>query len=190
MTQYSPEDLMAVLADLSNLLEEAKPVLLSKDIRVNREGALGLVGELRSAMPFAIKHASEALLDAKAKQTAAGERADQVLSQAKADAEAIVKKAKAEADSIVAAARQRQIELGEREAIVAQANLRATEIVTAAQSESARLAHGADTYCDSQLASFANSLSALQGQISTVQQQVSAGRAQLAESLAKSTPSS
>ena len=163
--QYSPSDLLAVLNELAELLEKAKPVMLSKDIRVNRETAIGLIDELRGSMPVAVEQADEAL-------TAARNQ----LAAANSQAEAVVAGARAEADSILAAVRQRQVEMVEREAVVAQAKGRAAEIQAAAKAEADQLKLDADAYCDARLAAFSNDLAALQ-------KQVAAGRARLAQSL-------
>ena len=170
--QYSPSDLLAVLTELADLLEQAKPFMLSKDIRVNRDTALGLIDELRGAMPIAVEQADEALSVAKTQ-----------LANAQNQAESLVAAARAEADAIVAAARKRQVELVEHEAVFAQAKVRAAEVFEQARADSEQLKRDADAYCDARLAAFGNDLTA-------ILKQVAAGRARLAESLkpAKAAP--
>ncbi|GAB2458303.1 hypothetical protein [Xylanimonas ulmi] len=150
----SPSALIDVLDELTSLVEGAKPVFLSSDVRVDRDSLLGLVNELRHGLPSAV------------------ERSDEVLRAAQSELE----DARRSGEEILAAARQRALELVEREQVVAQATSRAADIVAAAEQEAARLRTNADEYCDARLAAFDEDLDALKGQ-------VRAGRAKLAERL-------
>jgi len=167
--QYSPSDLLAVLSELADLLVGAKPVLLSKDIRVNRDAALGLIDELRGALPVAVEQADEALTTAKNQLAAAQQQA-----------EATVAAARAEAESVVANGRQRQAELVGHEAVVSQAKARAAEIVAAAQNEADRLMTDADAYCDTSLAQLGKDLASLQSQVAAGRQRLVERHPQLA----------
>jgi len=194
--QYSPSDLLAVLSELANHLEAAKPVMLSKDIRVNREVALGLIHELRGALPIAVEQADEAFTRAQNQLKSAAQRAESLAAasqaeadtllanahaeaqaltnQARVEAETLVKNAQAEADAVISGARQRQKDLIDQDAVVAQAKVRAQDIMNAAQAEAEQLMVEADAYCDNSLAKFENDLAALQSQ-------VAAGRARLVQ---------
>lgn len=150
----TPSDLLDVFDELAGLLENARPLLMSSDVRVDREQALGLVDELRQSLPTQI------------------ERADEMLAQARSERE----DARRQAEEIIATARQRAMELVEREQVVGQAQSRAAEIVDEARAQAERLRAEADDYCDRRLADFESDLDGLR-------QQVRAGRAKLAERL-------
>ncbi|QAY62109.1 hypothetical protein ET495_01100 [Xylanimonas allomyrinae] len=152
--ELSPSALIDVLDELASLVEGAKPVFLSSDVRVDREALMGLVNELRHGLPSAV------------------ERSDDLLRQAQAELD----DARRSGEEIVTAARQRALELVEQEQVVAQATSRAADIVAAAEREAVTLRTNADEYCDARLASFDADLDALKGQ-------VRAGRAKLAERL-------
>jgi len=183
--EYSPSDLMAVLNELAHELNAAKPGVLSKDIKVNRDVVLGLVDELRNSMPVAVEQADVSLTSARQQLTAASQQAEAMLAAAQGDAEAMVAAARSdaeamvvaartEADAIVSSARQKRKELIENEGIVAGAKIRAGEIVSDAQAEADRLMADADAYCDNNLAKLGEDLAHLQ-------HQVAAGRARLAQ---------
>ena len=150
----SPSALLEVLDELAGLVENAKPVFMSQDVRVDRQALLGLVDELRHGLPSAV------------------ERSDDLLRQAQDELE----QARRAGEETLAVARQRAIELVEKEQVVAQATSRAADIVAAAEQQAATLRTNADEYCDSRLESFAEDLDALTAQ-------VKAGRAKLAERL-------
>ncbi|MDR2722301.1 MAG: hypothetical protein LBB54_01030 [Cellulomonadaceae bacterium] len=159
---FSPTALLDTLDELARLVEEAKPVFLSADVRVDREAALGLIDDLRHEMPAAVTRADDFLT-----------QAQQERDQAVADADVTRANAREDADSIVATAKQRAQELVEKEQVVAQAHVRAADIIAAAQGQAAKLRKDADEYCDSQLAAFDRDLEA-------VKNQVAAGRQKLA----------
>ncbi|AEG44819.1 hypothetical protein L600_002200000510 [Isoptericola variabilis J7] len=152
-TNHNPTaGLLEILEDLAALLENARAVPLSPNVKVDRDQALGLVDELRDALPTQVA------------------RADEVLAQA----ERTLQDAHRQAEEIVASARARAIELVEHEQVVVQARSRAAEIVAEAERKAAELRSDADQYCDSRLAEFEQDLAGLT-------RQVQAGRAKLAE---------
>jgi cell division septum initiation protein DivIVA len=151
----TPTDVLDVLEELAALIENARPLLMSSDVRVDRDQALGLVDELRGGLPGAI------------------EQADAVHAQATAELE----EARRSSEETIVQARQRAMELVEQEQVVAQAKARAAEIVAEAQEQAARLRADADDYCDRRLADF-------EGDLGRLVAQVRAGRAKLAERLA------
>ncbi|WP_425956564.1 hypothetical protein [Xylanimonas sp. McL0601] len=152
--ELSPSALIDVLDELAGLVEGARPVFMSSDVRVDRDALMGLVNELRHGLPSAV------------------ERSDELLQHAQAELE----DARRSGEEIVAAARQRALELVEQEQVVAQATSRAADIVAEAEQQAATLRSNADEYCDGRLASFDEDLDALKAQ-------VRAGRARLAERL-------
>ena len=82
--------LEAKLAQLEELLAEAKPVPLSASVMLNRAEVDGLVGEIRAAVPEEVKQA----------RWVVKERAD-VLAQARAEAETVVRAAQDERAHLV-----------------------------------------------------------------------------------------
>ena len=152
--ELSASDLLDVMDELAALVEGARPVFMSQDVRVERESLLGLINELRNGLPVAIAHA------------------DEMAQQAQTDLE----DARRTGEDIVTAARARAIELVEQEQVVAQAKSRAADIVAEAERETEKLRRDADECCDRRLASFQEDLDA-------VAAQVRAGRDKLAERL-------
>lgn len=159
ISELSASDLLDVMDELATLVEGARPVFMSQDVRVEREALLGLINELRGGLPGAIAHA------------------DEMAQQARQELE----DARRTGEDIVTAARARAIELVEHEQVVAQATSRAADIVAEAQREGERLRRDADEYCDRRLVSFQEDLDALSAQ-------VRAGRDKLAERLAAPDP--
>lgn len=143
--------LLEILDDLAALVENARSGPLSTNVKIDRDQALGLVDELRDALPTQVA------------------RADEVL----ADAESTLATAHRKAEEIVATARARAIELVQTEQVVVQAESRAAEIVADAERRAAALRTDADEYCDRRLADFQHDLDALGAQ-------VAAGREKLA----------
>jgi chromosome segregation ATPase len=153
--KLSPSAMLDVLDELAGVVEAGRAVFMSSDVRVDRDTVLGLVDELRRGLPSAV------------------ERADEVLAQAQDE----LAQARRAGEEIVATARQRAMELVDREQVVAQATARAADIVAEAEREALKLRADADEYCDRRLASFEDDLG-------TLTSQVRAGRAKLAERLA------
>ncbi|MCL1871226.1 MAG: hypothetical protein FWF90_12535 [Promicromonosporaceae bacterium] len=150
----SPSALLDVLEELTALVENAKPVFMSSDVRLDRQTLTGLVDELRHGLPSAVERADDALRDARTE----------------------LEDARRQGEEVLAAARQRALELVEHEQVVAQATARAADIVAEAEREAQTLRSNADKYCDGRLESFEQDLEGLMGQ-------VRAGRARLAERL-------
>ncbi|SKC67052.1 hypothetical protein [Krasilnikoviella flava] len=151
--------LLDILEDLAALVENARSVPLSTNVRLDRDQALALVDELRDALPTQVA------------------RADEVLAAARDTLD----DAHRQAEEIVASARARAIELVQTEQVVVQAQSRAAEIVTEAETRAAALRTDADAYCDGRLADFQQDLDALTSQ-------VRAGRDKLAERLERGAP--
>ena len=146
--------LLDIIEELAALVDQAKPVFMSSDIRVDKGAVTGLLEELRQGLPTAVAHADQTLREAELALMAAQDKAEDILAQARA----------------------RAVELVEREQVVEDAHQRAEQIIDKAQAEADRLTANADEYCDQRLAVFGEDLDALQAQ-------VAAGRARLAERL-------
>lgn len=124
--------LEAKLAQLEELLAEAKPVPLSSSIMLNRAEVDGLVGEIRTAVPEEVKQA----------RWVTKERAD-VLAKARAEADAMIEQARKERENLVAGTE-----------VVAAARTEAERIRSEAREDARRLRLEADDYVDAQLAKF------------------------------------
>ncbi|GAA1707975.1 hypothetical protein GCM10009809_00350 [Isoptericola hypogeus] len=151
--------LLEILDDLAALVENARSSPLSTNVKIDRDQALGLVDELRDALPTQVARADEVLAEAHDSLDSAHRRSEE----------------------IVASARARAIELVQAEQVVVQAQSRAAEIVAEAERKAAALRTDADEYCDRRLADFQQDLDALGAQ-------VRAGREKLAGRLEGDAP--
>ena len=154
----SPEDsaqdgasLVAILDELSALVEGARAMPMSASVLVNRAEALDLVAAAKAVVPGEIRAADDVLAGAESVLAEARDRAARLLHEAEEQAE-------------------RQVS---QESVVALAEERAEQIIAAAEQRAAELARDADDYCDRQLAQFEIDLAA-------VTTQVRAGRDRLA----------
>lgn len=153
--QEEPEaGLHVILDDLAHLLETARTMPMSSSVLVNKLEALGLVDELRSALPEQLAHADEVL----------------------AEADRVLEDARKQSEDILTTARARAIELVQQEQVVVQAESRAQDIVAEAEQRATELRVDADDYCDRRLADF-------EVDLGKVMAQVQAGRAKLADRL-------
>ncbi|HEY3436952.1 MAG TPA: hypothetical protein VGK35_04615 [Actinotalea sp.] len=149
-----PEGLTGILDALEAAVAGARAMPMSSSVLVNRAELLDLIEQAHAILPTQLAEADEVL-----------EGADQVLADARRQAE-----------SIIVAARERAAELVSVEQVVVAARVRADEIVAEAEGTAAALRRDADDYCDRQLADFEIDLS-------KVLTQVQAGRAKLAARL-------
>ncbi|WP_024287843.1 hypothetical protein [Cellulomonas sp. KRMCY2] len=149
-----PEGLTGILDALENVLAQARSMPMSSSVLVNRAEVLDLLGQAHAVLPTQLSQADEVLAGA-----------DDVLAQARAEAE-----------QIIATARRRAEELVSAEQVVVAARVRADEILADADRTAAGLRRDADDYCDRQLADFEIDLG-------KVIAQVQAGRAKLADRL-------
>lgn len=124
--------LEAKLAQLEELIAEAKLLPMSASIRVNRAEIEGLVGEIRAAVPEEVKQA----------RWVVKERSD-VLAKGRAEAESVLEDARRQRDGMVASTE-----------IVAQSRQEADRIRAEAREDARRLRLEADDYVDAQLAKF------------------------------------
>ena len=140
------------LAEIIQLVEDARAMPMSASCLVNREEVLGLLDELRSMLPEQLEQADVLLSDRDAVVEEGREAAKRLLDQARAEHDRLV-----EEQSVVIGARER-----------------AAIVITEANSESTRLLADADDYVDRKLAEFEIALDKLT-------QQVQRGRARLGD---------
>ena len=156
--ELTPSALLDVLAEMRVNVENAKTVLMSSDVRVNRDDMLALIRELQDGLPTAISNA-DAMMEAARKE---------------------LLDAKDAGEETLAAARARALELVDQEQVTMQAKVTAAEIVAAAHTEAAEIRRQADQYCESGLANLARHLDELGVQVQS-------GRATVAARLAAGT---
>jgi hypothetical protein len=145
-------DVQDKLAQIIQLVEDARAMPMSASCLVNREEALGLLDELRAMLPEQLEQADVLLSDR-----------DAVVEEGREAAKRLLDQARAEHDRLV-----------EEQAVVMGARERAAIVITEANTESTRLLADADDYVDRKLAEFEIALDRLT-------QQVQRGRARLSE---------
>lgn len=146
----SPEDsaqdgasLVAILDELSALVEGARAMPMSASVLVNRAEALDLVAAAKAVVPGEIRAADDVLTGAEDVLSDARERAARILHEAEEQAERLVSE-----ESVVELARQRS-----------------EQIIADAEARAAQLARDANDYCDRQLAQFEIDLGAIAKQV-------------------------
>jgi cell division septum initiation protein DivIVA len=145
-------DVQDKLAQIIQLVEDARAMPMSASCLVNREETLGLLDELRAMLPEQLEQADVLLSDR-----------DAVVEEGREAAKRLLDQARAEHDRLV-----------EEQAVVVGARERAAPVITKANTESTRLLADADDYVDRKLAEFEIALDRLT-------QQVQRGRARLSE---------
>ena len=153
-----PEGLTGILEALEHVVSTARAMPMSSSVLVNRAELLDLVDQAYAVLPTQLTQADEVLAGA-----------DDVLAEARQQAE-----------QVITAARERAAELVSSEQVVVAARARADEIVAEAERTADGLRRDADDYCDRRLADFEIDLG-------KVIAQVQAGRAKLAQRLAADT---
>ncbi|MFL6098325.1 MAG: ATPase [Actinomycetales bacterium] len=145
-------DVQDKLAEIIQVVEDARAMPMSASCLVNREEMLGRLDELRGLLPEQLQRADSLLSDR-----------DAVVDEGRDAARRLMDQARAEHDRLV-----------EEQAVVLGARERASTIVAEANAESTRLLSDADDYVDRKLAEFEIALDRLT-------QQVQRGRTRLAE---------
>ncbi len=140
------------LADLMDLIEQARAMPMSASALVNRHEVLAMLDELRELLPEDL-HNADVLL---------------------ADREAVLAQGQAEADALIAAAHQEHERLVSETVVMASAQTQAQELTEQTETAAARLMAEADDYVDRKLGEFEVVLEKLS-------QQVYRGRTHLAE---------
>lgn len=139
--------LLAIMEELTQLLQGARSVPMSASVMVNRAEVLDLLDAARAVVPEQIAEADGIVAGAKE----------------------VVERAEREAAAAIAAAEERAHALVEEESLVAAARVRAAEIIAAAEVEAKALTDNANDYCDRQLAQ-------LEIELGQIGKQVKAGR--------------
>ena len=164
-------DLTARLAQLEEMVRDAKSMPLSSSALLNRDEVLDLIEGLKASLPDEIKQARWVVKDR-----------EELLAKARRDAEAMVEQARAE-----------QLRLASHEAVMQRAKEEAERIVQDADEDARRLRLEAEDYVDAKLAQLEGTLQkiledtiASNDALSKTIDQVVAGR----EKLRGATPSS
>ncbi|HEX6329771.1 MAG TPA: ATPase [Actinomycetota bacterium] len=157
-------DLMGRIAELEDMIRDAKSMPLSSSALLNRDEVLDLIVQMKETLPDEIKQARWIVKDR-----------EELLAKARRDAEALVEQA-----------REEQLRLASHESVVQKANEEAERIAQDAQDDARRLRLEGEDYVDAKLAQLENQLQRiLEDVISTNQSltrtidQVQAGREKL-----------
>jgi hypothetical protein len=125
-------DITAPLAQLDEIIREAKAMPLSSSVLVNRDEVLDLIAEMQEALPDEIKQARWIVKDR-----------EDLLAKARTDAEAIVEQARAQ-----------QLTMARQEAVVARAGEEAERLLGEADAQARSMRREAEEYVDAKLAQF------------------------------------
>ena len=125
-------DITARLAQLDEIVREAKAMPLSSSVLVNRDEVLDLIAEMQEALPDEIKQARWIVKDR-----------EDLLAKARTDAEAIVEQAHAQ-----------QLTMARQEAVVARAGEEAERLLGEADGQARAMRREAEEYVDAKLAQF------------------------------------
>jgi hypothetical protein len=125
-------DITARLAQLDEIIREAKAMPLSSSVLVNRDEVLDLIAEMQEALPDEIKQARWIVKDR-----------EDLLAKARADAEAIVEQARAQ-----------QLTMARQEAVAARAGEEAERLLGEADGQARSMRREAEEYVDAKLAQF------------------------------------
>lgn len=153
-TADAGDNLLAILAEIEDLITSARGMPMSSSVIIGRQEALSLVDRARQAVPRAVREAEDIVT-----------YADEVLAQGQQEADQIIAHAQEEAERLVAS-----------ENVVRLATQRADAIVADAEARAEDLRRGADDYSD-------RCLAALEIEIGRLTDQVRAGREVLASRL-------
>lgn len=127
-----PPDVAALLDEVVDMVERAKSMPLSSSAIISRDEVLGILEEIRAALPAELQRARRLLQDG-----------DEVRSRAALEAAELLDEARAQAGHLV-----------QRTEVVRQARHQAERVVADAEGEARRLRHEADDYVDRKLAAF------------------------------------
>lgn len=173
-TQYdeveSGESLLAVLDEITVIVENAKSVPLSSSALINRNEILELLHNAVDVLPSQLVEAHNMLQEKEKVSDNARENADRLIAEAREQAKHIISQAKAQAERLVS-----------RDSVVIKARQQATKILDETKSKAARITNGANEYSDSTLAEVAMQLSGVEEYLAQIQVQIEAGRDVLAK---------
>lgn len=129
---YAAPQVEAVLREIRDLIEQARPMPVSRSVIINQAEVLDLVDEAAERLPEELRAAKWLL-----KQR-----------------EEFLARTRREADEILAAGRAEADEMVQQTEVVKAAEARARSVVDAADAEARRLRLEAEDFCDQRLASF------------------------------------
>ena len=129
-------DLSGRLAQLDELVREAKSMPLSSSVLVNRDEVLQLIADMQEGLPEEIKQARWIVRDR----------------------EDLLAKARADGDEIIAQAREEQRRLALKEEIARRADEESERILAEAEDRASAMRREAEDYVDAKLAQFEISL--------------------------------
>ncbi len=129
---YSAPQVESVLREIRDLIEQARPMPVSRSVMINQAEVLDLVDEAAERLPEELRAAKWLL-----------KQREEFLSRTRREADEIVAAAQAQADRMV-----------QQTEVVKAAEARARSVVDAADAESRRLKLEAEDFCDQRLASF------------------------------------
>lgn len=147
MAETKGESLLAILDELTALIEGARSMPMSASILVNKAEVLDLLDAARAVVPEQVAEADAIVAGAKE----------------------VVQRGEAQAARVLERAELRARQLVEQEAVVAAAKARAAEIVSHAEAQAQALMEESNDYCDRQLAQF-------ETELEQIAKQVKAGR--------------
>jgi vacuolar-type H+-ATPase subunit H len=125
-------DLAARLAELEEIVREAKSMPLSSSALLNRDEVLEMLQQMQEELPEEIKQARWVVKDR----------------------EDLLGKARAEAERIVAEAREDQLKMARREEVVERARQEGERILDEAEDRARQIRKEAEDYVDAKLAQF------------------------------------
>ncbi|MDZ7675950.1 MAG: hypothetical protein U5K30_12890 [Acidimicrobiales bacterium] len=129
---YAAPQVESVLREIRDLIEQARPMPVSRSVMINQAEVLDLIDEAAERLPEELRAAKWLL-----KQR-----------------EEFLARTRREADEIIEAAREEADELVTETEVVKAAEARARSVVDAADAEARRLKLEAEDFCDQRLASF------------------------------------
>ncbi|MCL4448312.1 MAG: hypothetical protein M1483_01080 [Actinobacteria bacterium] len=130
------DDIEGVLAELIDIVNNAKSMPLSSSVLVTRDELLGLLEKARNLLPAEIQQARWMMKER-----------DDLLSQAQKDA-----------DDIIQEGRTRVEQMVQRSEVMRQARREADRLIGQAHAQSRKLLHEVEDFCDKKLAGFEISL--------------------------------
>jgi cell division septum initiation protein DivIVA len=125
-------DLASRLAQLEEVIRDAKSMPLSSSALVNREEVLDLLTDMQESLPEEIKQARWIVNDR----------------------EELLAKARLDAEKIVVQAREEQVRMARKEAIVQRAGEESERILAEADEQARAMRRDAEDYADAKLAQF------------------------------------
>jgi vacuolar-type H+-ATPase subunit H len=157
-------DLAGRLAELEQLVAEAKSMPLSSSVLISRDEVLAMIHEMQENLPEEIKQARWAVKDR----------------------EELLAKARVDGDRIIEQAREEQRRMAMRDQVARRAEEEAARILQEAEDTTGDMRREAEDYVDAKLAQFENALrriaedvDATQSALGRTLEQVEAGRERL-----------